>query len=60
LVNVNVENLLNNNNVDIAVPIQVAAQICGLGIGLLSNRLQQGDVTCALGANQATVSRLTQ
>ena len=35
LVNVNISNVLNNNDVDVTVPINVAANICGVDVAVL-------------------------
>jgi hypothetical protein len=35
LVNVNVSNVLNNNDVDVTVPINAAANICGVDVDVL-------------------------
>ena len=35
LVNVNISNVLNNNDVDVAVPINAAANICGVDVDVL-------------------------
>jgi hypothetical protein len=35
LVNVNISNVLNNNDVDITVPINAAANICGVDVDVL-------------------------
>jgi len=44
LVNVTIANVANNNQV--AVPIQVAAAICGVQVGVLSTALATGPVSC--------------
>ena len=59
LVNVDVSNVANNNNVSIAIPINAAANICGLTVPVLSAGLVTGPVTCDARANQEfTVSLL--
>ena len=50
--NVEVTNVLNNNTVQIAVPINAAANVCGVTVAVLSDQLQNGPVTCTAGANQ--------
>ena len=52
LVNVVITNLLNNNRVAVAIPIQAAANICGVAVNVLSSQLAGGPVTCTAGANQ--------
>ncbi len=39
LVNVTLTNVLNNNQVQVAVPIQAAAAICGVEVNILSTAL---------------------
>ena len=59
LVNVDVHNVLNNNHVSVAIPINAAANICGVDVNLLSQMIAQGPVRCTAGANQTfTVSQL--
>jgi hypothetical protein len=58
LVNVDIHNVLNNNNVSVAIPINAAANICGVSVDVLSANLANGPVTCTSGANQQfTVSQ---
>ena len=58
LVNVDVHNVLNNNDVSVAIPINAAANICGVSVPVLSSQLASGPVTCTAGANQQfTVSQ---
>jgi hypothetical protein len=52
LVNVDVHNVLNNNNVAVTIPINAAANICGVSVDVLSANLANGPVTCTSGANQ--------
>jgi hypothetical protein len=52
LVNVEVTNVLNNNTVQVAVPINAAANVCGVTVAVLAAQLQNGPVTCTAGANQ--------
>ena len=52
LVNVQITNLLNNNQVNIAVPINAAAAICGVDVALLSSTTDLSMVTCDPRANQ--------
>ena len=53
LVNVDVHNVLNNNEVSVAIPINAAANICGVTVNALTADLvQNGSVTCDAGANQ--------
>jgi hypothetical protein len=60
LVNVDVHNVLNNNNITVAIPIDAAANICGVSVDLLSQQLQSGPVNCTAGANQTFTVRQLQ
>jgi hypothetical protein len=46
LVNVTITNLLNNNRVAVAIPVNAAANICGLNVSALAQGLASGPVTC--------------
>ena len=52
LVNVDVHNVLNNNNVSVAIPINAAANVCGVSVDVLSAAIANGPVRCDAGANQ--------
>lgn len=52
LVNVDVSNVLNNNNVQVTVPISAAANVCGVSVAALSQDLLGGPVSCTAGSNQ--------
>jgi len=52
LVNVNISNVLNNNNVDVTVPINAAANICGVDVAVLATDLASGPVECDARGNQ--------
>jgi hypothetical protein len=52
LVNVDVHNVLNNNDVAVTIPINAAANICGVSVAVLAQDLAGGPVTCTAGANQ--------
>jgi hypothetical protein len=59
LVNVEVSNVLNNNNINVAIPINAAANICGVSVNVLSTALGgPGFFECNAGANQQF--RITQ
>jgi hypothetical protein len=69
LVNVTVTNLLNNdtilsqNNVGVGVAAQIAANVCGVSVGVLSSAIGQGapvDCTNPTGDTGVTITRLTQ
>jgi len=55
LVNVDIHNVLNNNKVAVTIPINAAANICGVDVDVLSTDLADGPVTCTAGANQQFV-----
>jgi hypothetical protein len=46
LVNVEIRNVLNNNTVNVTVPISVAANICDVDVNVLSVDLEDGTATC--------------
>lgn len=52
LVNVEISNVLNNNTVQVTVPVNVAANVCGVSVDVLTQELQNGSVDCTAGANQ--------
>lgn len=52
LVNVDIHNVLNNNEVAVTIPINAAANICGVSVAVLAQDLASGPVTCKAGANQ--------
>lgn len=52
LVNVDVSNVLNNNTVQVTIPINAAANICGVSIAALTGTFGSGGTTCNAGANQ--------
>jgi hypothetical protein len=60
LVNVDIHNVLNNNNISVAIPINAAANICGVSVVVLAQDLAGGPVTCRSGANQTFTVRQLQ
>ena len=52
LVNVDIHNVLNNNHVAVAIPINAAANICGVSVDVLTSNLANGPVMCTSGAHQ--------
>jgi hypothetical protein len=60
LVNVDIHNVLNNNNVSVTVPINAAANVCGVTVAVLADELENGPVTCRAGANQTFTIRQLQ
>ena len=58
LVNVDIHNVLNNNNIALTIPVNAAANICGVSVNVLAQQLQNGPVSCDSRANQdVTVSQ---
>ena len=53
LVNVNISNVLNNNDVDVTIPVNAAANICGVEVNVLVAEIA-GDrtYTCDARGNQ--------
>ena len=59
LVNVQLTNVLNHNQVALQVPINAAANICGVTVGVLAAGLANGPVTCnARGVQVPTVTQM--
>ena len=46
LVTIVVADLLNNNDVNVQVPIGVAANVCGVSVAAIVDQAQQGPVDC--------------
>jgi len=59
LVNIDLHNIANNNNVAVTVPINAAANICGVSVDVLTSQLANGPVSCKSGANQQFALRCT-
>ena len=58
LVNVNTSNVLNNNDVDVTVPITAAANICGVSVIVLAQDLA-GDNTATCEARSGQIGVVT-
>jgi hypothetical protein len=59
LVNVDLHNIANNNNVAVTVPINAAANVCGVSVDVLASQIANAPVTCMSGAHQQfTISQL--
>ena len=52
LVNIVVFDVLNNNNVNVQVPIGVAANVCGLSVAAVLAAAANGPVNCAAATTQ--------
>jgi hypothetical protein len=56
LVNVTITNVLNNNKVAVAIPINAAANICGVNVVVLAQQLTSGPVTCQSQSGNQTLT----
>lgn len=54
LVNVTLTNIANKNQVTVTIPIQAAANICGVSVAVLSGALNNGPVDCTASPSQGT------
>ncbi len=54
LVNVTLTNIANNNQVTVTIPIQAAANICGVSVAVLGDALNNGPVDCTASPSQGT------
>ncbi len=52
LVNITVTDLLNGNQVNVQVPIGVAANVCGVAANVLAQRTSTGPVDCTSSTTQ--------
>ncbi len=52
LVNINVTDVLTDNDVAVQVPIGVAANVCGVSVGVLAELAEQGPVDCTSSTTQ--------
>ena len=63
LVNVTLTNVLNNVTVTlledarVGVALNVAANVCGVGVAVLAEQLGSGDATCQTGDQLVTISQ---
>ena len=64
LVNITVVDLLNNNtilsnnNVNVGVALDLAANVCGVSVNVLAQQLGSFPVSCDNGAQQATIRQI--
>lgn len=56
LVNVQISNLLNNLDVSVTVPIQVAANVCDVNVAVLTETLEDRAEVCDAGNTQWTIT----
>ena len=62
LVNVQISNLVNHNNISVTVPINAAANICGVDVdvAVLAEMVETAPVECDARANQDVTLSQTQ
>ncbi len=60
LVNVTLTNIANNNQVTVTIPIQAAANICGVSVAVLGDALNNGPVDCTASPSQGTDVTVTR
>jgi hypothetical protein len=58
LVNVEASRVLNNNQVAVTVPINAAANVCGVSVTALASQVANGPVQCTSRGCQATTVSL--
>jgi hypothetical protein len=56
LVNVTITNLLNNNRVAVQIPVNAAANICGVSVTVLAQQLTSGPVSCTSTSGNQTLT----
>jgi hypothetical protein len=63
LVNVTITDVLSNNTVTIKIPVgvglNVAANVCGVNVGVLAQDLQNAPVSCSNGNQSVTIAQVT-
>jgi hypothetical protein len=52
LVNVTVTNVLNNNTVQVAIPVDAAANICNVSVNVIASLVANGGTCTARSGNQ--------
>jgi len=52
LVNVTITNVLNNNTVQVAIPVNAAANICNVSVGVIADLVDTGGTCTARNGNQ--------
>ena len=52
LVNVTITNLLNNNTVQVAIPVDAAANVCNVSVSVITSLVANGGSCTARGGNQ--------
>lgn len=56
LVNVTITNVLNNNQVAVQIPINAAANVCGVSVNVLAQELTSGPVDCTSRSGNQTLT----
>ena len=56
LVNVTITNLLNNNQVAVQIPVNAAANVCGVSVAVLAQELTSGPVNCTSRSGNQTLT----
>lgn len=61
VVNVTITNLLNNNKVTVQVPVGIglnlAANVCGVNVGVLAQGLNNGPVSCSTATQSVDITQ---
>ena len=60
LVNVTIANVLNNNQVTVTVPVQAAANICGVSVNALTTLTSGQTVSCTSNPSQGVTVSVTK
>jgi hypothetical protein len=62
LVNVTITNLLNNNTVTVQIPVGIglnlAANVCGVNVGVLAQDLNSGPVSCSTATQSVDITQV--
>ena len=51
--------ILSNNNVNIAAALNLAANVCGVNVGVLAQQLRTGQATCETATQAVTIRQIT-
>jgi len=60
LVNVTITDVLSQDQINLQVPVTVAANVCGVAVNVLARQLPTGPVDCSNPVQTITVSRQTR
>jgi hypothetical protein len=50
--------ILSNNNVNLGVALNTAANICGVNVNVLARQIGTGDVSCTIGDQEVTIDQV--